>query len=265
VKKYYSAIPNDIEMGMSIGLLYAFNRKVHGYNRPKWADSLFIDSGGYVAWKRGKPIDIEKYHEFINMNNGIIDIYAALDEIGDEKKSMELFEHSLNCGFNPVPIYHEYDSIDTLNFYLDRSEHVGIAAINKGSRPKKCNFIEHCFRHIPDDVKIHGFGFLDTHIMSTYAFDSVDGTYAFRLARFGMVITPIGTLRFNESEMRKWEIDPFKQSVIDYMLTIGIDYELLKSYDRDGMVERIKASVVFFESIESPDKRHSEMDLFSLC
>ena len=250
MKKYYSAIPNNIEMPYPIGLLYAFNGNVHKYERPSWADSLFIDSGGYVAWKRGKPIDIDKYHEFLDMNKSAIDMYAALDEIGDEKKSIELYDYSLSCGFSPIPVFHEGDNVETLNHYMKRTEHIGVAAINKGSRPKKCRFLDMCLSSIPDDYNVHGFGFFDTHIMQTYDLDSVDGTYAFRLARFGMVITPMGTYRFADHHRAEWEHEPLSTQIREYMDNIGIEYEKLKSHERDGMIERLRASIWHFEQIE---------------
>lgn len=247
---YYSAVPLEWEGLPDISVLYAFNNSVKRIERPSWARNLFIDSGGYVAWKSGRKIDIEKYHEFLNINADQIDAYAALDDIGDQYKSMELFKYSLEKGYNPIPIFHEYDDTDTLVEYMRHAEYLGFAAVNKGSRVKKKCFLDTCFSVAGDDCKAHGFGFMDTDILASYPFYSVDGTYAFRLARFGMIITPWGSITFNENGRNKWDIPPFSDNVREYIHGIGIDWDLLWSYERDGLKERFKACVPFFESIE---------------
>ena len=256
---YYSAVPLEWEGLPNISVLYAFNNKVKRLERPSWARNLFIDSGGYVAWKSGRKIDIEKYHEFITINHDQIDAYAALDEIGDQHKSIELYNYSLDCGYDPIPVFHEYDDEATLNHYMVHSDYLGFAAINKGSRPKKRMFLDQCFSIAGRDCKSHGFGFMDTDILSSYPFYSVDGTYAFRLARFGMIITPWGSIKFNDEGSIKWDKQPFSDIVREYIHKIGIDWNLLWSYERDGLQERFKACIPFFESIQK--QKYTQMTL----
>lgn len=251
---YYSAVPLDWEGLPEISVLYAFNNSVKRLNRPNWAHRLFIDSGGYVAWKRGSKIDIDKYHEFINLNKDQIDSYAALDSVEDEKDSIDKYKYSKSCGFDPIPIFHEFDSDSTLKSYLEMTEYIGFAAVNKGSRIKKRAFLDRCYS-VAGEVKAHGFGFMDTDILATYPFYSVDGTYAFRLARFGMIITPWGSIKFNDEGRRKWDHYPLSEKVRDYIHRIGIDWNLLWSYEREGLRERFKACIPFFESIQKKQKQ----------
>jgi hypothetical protein len=256
---YYSAVPLNWEGLPDINVLHAFSNRVFRIDRPSWAKRLFIDSGGYVAWKQGRKIDIEKYHDFININADQIDAYAALDSIGDNDRSIELYDYSRSCGFNPIPVFHEMDSERTLNHYIDNSEYLGFAAINKGSRIKKKQFLDRCFSIAGNDCMAHGFGFMDTDILSTYPFYSVDGTYAFRLARFGMVITPWKTIKFNSESALNWDHHPFSSMVRAYIRGIGIDWNLLWSYDRDGLKERFNACIPFFESIGKSNDMQGEL------
>lgn len=256
---YYSAVPLEWEGLPDISVLYAFNNKVKRLNRPSWAKNLFIDSGGYVAWKSGRKIDIEKYHDFISVNADQIDAYAALDDVGDQDKSIELYKYSLECGYNPIPIFHEYDDENVLKEYIRHADYLGFAAVNKGSRPKKKRFLDKCFLIAGNGCKSHGFGFMDTDILSSYPFYSVDGTYAFRLARFGMIITPWGSIKFNDEGRLKWDIHPFSDNVREYIHSIGIDWDLLWSYERIGLQERFKACIPFFESIQRQKYKQGEL------
>jgi len=249
---YYSAVPLEWEGLPEISVLYAFNNSVKRLKRPRWARRLFVDSGGYVAWKRGSKIDIDKYHEFVELNRDQIDAYAALDSVEDENDSIEKYKYSRSCGFDPIPIFHEFDSDSTLKAYLEMAEYIGFAAVNKGSRNKKKAFLDRCYG-ISGTVKAHGFGFMDTDILATYPFYSVDGTYAFRLARFGMIITPWGSIKFNDEGRSKWDHYPFSHNVREYISSIGIDWDLLWSYERDGLKERFNACIPFFESIEKKE------------
>ena len=43
--------------------------------------SLFVDSGAFSAYTRGKKVDIDKYIEFLNTYHTNFDLYASLDVI----------------------------------------------------------------------------------------------------------------------------------------------------------------------------------------
>jgi hypothetical protein len=255
---YYSAISVEFYNLPKINLLYAFNNKVKRIEKPLWCKKLFIDSGGYVAWKSGKKIDLDKYHDFIYLNKDIIEVYAALDEVEDYKKSMDLYNESLSCGFNPIPIYHEEDPEFVLKDYMNKSDYIGFAAINKLSRNKKKRFLNNCFDIITDDYKVHGFGFMDTDIITSYPFYSVDGTYPFRLARFGGILTPFGSYKFNKEEMDRWYKGLLKIKMDKYIKG-KFDIELLKSYEKSGMIERLKANIYFFENLEPKENKQGEL------
>lgn len=74
--------------------------KVIGY-KPK----ILLDSGAFSAFMSGKPVNLEKYIEYIKRNNEHIYKYVCMDVLGDSVKSYEAWEQMRARGLDPMPVF----------------------------------------------------------------------------------------------------------------------------------------------------------------
>ena len=63
-------------------------------------DKIFLDSGAFTAWKKGKPVDMEEYCDFILKEKGNYDVVAQLDEIGNMQKTIQNYDHMVSKGID---------------------------------------------------------------------------------------------------------------------------------------------------------------------
>lgn len=101
----------------------------------KPALNVVFDSGAYSAFKRGMPIGLDDYCNFLAGNRDWISHYVNMDVINPKsaeeaaKASYENFLYMRSKGLEPLPVYHAMESIDWLKRYIDLGcQYVGISA-----------------------------------------------------------------------------------------------------------------------------------------
>jgi len=141
---------------------------------------LFLDSGAFSAWSRGVDIDIDKYISFIKDNTDILDIYASLDVIGDEKKSLHNLQYMESKGLNPLPCYHANESESLLRYYCENYDYFAIGGLVGFAKKKKELFeiLDFCYSVISEyfPKKTHLFGMTNIEVLLKYPCYSSDST-----------------------------------------------------------------------------------------
>lgn len=138
------------------------------------SSGLMIDSGAFTAWRKGKPIDLNAYVDFLLL---CPDYEAALtlDVIGDADASMANWS-CLHGSFQAiVPVWHEGDPIEHLDEYVSHSPLVALGRIaGRRSLQKTLEFYDAAFnRH---EHAYHALGNADPNQLEPYPFDSFDST-----------------------------------------------------------------------------------------
>lgn len=170
------------ELGVTRMLISFYYMTDSVWDRYKNVDDLFLDSGAYSAYTKGIQIDIDKYMNFIHRNR--IEVYAALDVIGDGKKTLENIRIMQSNGLSPIPTFHRSKdiSINFLRELVDEFEYIALGGMISSdySKEQTTMWLDRCFEVIQTskkpNIKVHGFGCTSFDLMKNYTWYSVDST-----------------------------------------------------------------------------------------
>jgi hypothetical protein len=84
--------------------------------------NIYLDSGAYSAFTSGKPINLEKYVDYIKKNGKYVKRYFCLDAIGDNMASFKAWEQMRAMGLNPIPVFHYMGDEAVLQKYIEAGE-----------------------------------------------------------------------------------------------------------------------------------------------
>lgn len=159
---------------------------------------ILLDSGAFSVWKSGSVIDLDKYIDFIKTWQHRLDGYFALDVIPasnrpeDVKRavqgSLDNLQKMLDAGLEPIPVYHEGESLELLDFYVASGfEVIGLGATVSRGRPEITTWLDTIFARYPDQ-KFHGLAMTQARLLDgTYPFYSVDSTSWLTIAKYGLM------------------------------------------------------------------------------
>ncbi len=158
----------------------------------KPTEQVFLDSGAFGAWSKGRVIDIQVYIEYLKKHKDRFAVYANLDVIGDPEKTLENQKIMEAAGLHPLPTVHYGADDKYLHFYGANYPYIalgGLVPLTK-ERAKLRNWLNHCFKiltpYIRDKgLKIHGFGMGSSDVLSQYPFYSADSTSWLAGAKYG--------------------------------------------------------------------------------
>lgn len=188
---------------------------------------LFIDSGAYSAWTRGVQIDIDKYIEFVNERDEYLTIFADLDVITLQPKTIEDFiraDVNAQTSWNNylymrkhvkspdklLPVFHQWENYKWLRNMLEWTDENGKHIPYIGLSPKldnsmdKRNFLSECFKIIKSssnpNVKTHAFGMTALNVLEQFPLTSADSTTWVMVASFGRILTPYGVVLVSDAQ-----------------------------------------------------------------
>lgn len=139
-------------------------------SKPKPAVDVILDSGAYSAWRLGKPVDIDKYCDYLLANLDWMGHYVCLDVINPkdpEAAAAASFDNLLYMrkrGLKPVPVFHVGEDISWLFRMLDLGcEYIGLSASSLVSRNQVDEWYGMAWSHLTTTggrpiVKAHAFG-----------------------------------------------------------------------------------------------------------
>lgn len=223
---------NDAEMWMLTNHSCRLQSQVNDRsNIRRWVNTLnrgklFIDSGAYTAFTKGKVVDVDEYISYVDSISPSVYCFAQVDHItgkGETKNdtarlSWENFLYMRSRVREPnklVPIFHQGEDLYWLKNMLEYSDSIGKlnyigfgAMVGTGvTRDDKCLFFDRAFSVIEHssnpDVKVHAMGMTSLQLLECYPFYSADSTSWIMQAATGSIFTPWGLI--DVSDKTKFE------------------------------------------------------------
>lgn len=231
---------------------------------------VFVDSGAFSAWSKGKKIDVDEYINYINTNTNELTLFASVDNIpGELTRTPTLKEKQQSPILSwdnymymreriidkdkLLPVFHIGEDLKYLNnmcnVILD-GKHIPYIALGGTvgikDRKVKENWYKQCFRVIKDsknpNVKVHAFGMTSLNILENFPFTSADSTSWLMTANNGSLITKYGTICVsNVTPDKPNHIDKLGNNLLEILSEQAIQYGLTFDQCR----EDYKARTVF--------------------
>ncbi len=191
---------------------------------------LFIDSGAFTAWTKGKPINVDEYIDFINTYSEHINLYGQIDVIpGDIIKghTQEQVEEAAAATWenylymrpkmkNPEGLLYTFHVgepykylEEALEWKDENGKHISYIALGGmvgKPMPAKKLFLDACFRIIKQSnnpkVKVHTFGMTSFSFLENYPITSADSTSWIMTGANGNITTDVGIIAVSEKAKR---------------------------------------------------------------
>ena len=192
------------------------------YTKEHPGTKVFVDSGAFSAWSKGRKIDVDEYIDYINTNTNELTLFASVDNIpGELTRTPTLKEKQQSPILSwenymymrervkekdkLLPVFHIGEDLKYLNnmcnIILD-GKHIPYIALGGtvGIRDSKIkeNWYKQCFRVIKDsknpNVKVHAFGMTSLKILENFPFTSADSTSWLMVANNGNLRTRFGVV-----------------------------------------------------------------------
>jgi hypothetical protein len=164
---------------------------------------IFLDSGAYSAFSKGAKIHLDRYAEYIERNQDIIQFCANLDDLARDKEAaaknsadnLKELEKLVPKGMYVMPVYHCREDPKWLRAIIGKYEYIALG----GMVPESSAFLrvwldEVWGKYLVDKkgeptIKVHGFGLTAFDLMQRYPWYSVDSTSWVLTGRFGSILT----------------------------------------------------------------------------
>lgn len=275
---YFAGVPFETEVGKDIRahdrcvLLSQLNDRSTIY---KWIEELksnpdakcklFIDSGAFSAWTKGKQIDVDEYIDFINKNSDYIEVAASVDKIPGEartsnvasekdvaeaaKATWENFLYMRSKITNKDKLLYTFHTGEPWEFlrqaleYEDEAGKIAYIAfgglVGKNKDIQKA-FIEKCFNIIKNssnpNIKVHGFGLTRLGYLEQYPFTSADSTAWLMTAINGGIFSKWGTLKVSSRSIYRDDhvnnkLDAGQEEIKTYLESKGFNLKELMDSD----------------------------------
>lgn len=243
---YFAGYSTDKELPQVTGVenllesyLYFKGKDFVSWNRNVGAigKNIFIDSGAFSAFTKGKKIDIDEYIKFIKENQSYITTYATLDVIGDYEATRKNTEYMEASGLHPLPTFHYGSPLSELERLCKKYDYIALGGLVPLSmqRKKLQAWLDKCFSVIMKQdklIKVHGFGVNSFWAWKRYPFYSVDATSWLMGGKFRRVVE-FKNGKFIAYNKRSTEINDKKLAVYNGHYT---------ELNRGNVVEYLKAA-----------------------
>lgn len=138
---------------------------------------LLVDSGAFTAFKRGKPVQLNEYHDWLDWVLGGLNIpcrYFQLDVIGDEVKTWDNLLAMQTAGFKPIPIFTRGSDIEKLAEMYSMSPLIALGGVQMKSENSP-GYVK-WFMRMNQDRPVHWLGFADQPYLLAYRPTSADAS-----------------------------------------------------------------------------------------
>ena len=191
---------------------------------------LFVDSGAFTAWTKGKEIDVEEYINWINERAEYIDLCGQVDSIpGDRVKGAtkeQVQEAAEKTWQNYLYMRDKMKNPDILLYtfhvgepysYLEKAlewtdengkyiPYIALGGMVGKPMPIKTSFLDSCFSVIKKsnnpNVKVHAFGMTSFSLLESYPITSADSTSWLMMGAMGKVVTDVGIIAVSDTMAR---------------------------------------------------------------
>lgn len=187
---------------------------------PECKSKIFVDSGSYSAFTKGKVVNVDEYIELLNSIDDELYIFAQVDKIPGEwgkertpeqlaeapKLSWDNYLYMVNRVKSPeklIPIFHQGEDFKWLENMLNYKytegplkgqyiKYIGISCSKDIASSAWAPWFNLCFKMIAEsnnpNVKTHAFGMTSLKLLEQFPFTSADSTSWVRSAGFGNII-----------------------------------------------------------------------------
>lgn len=219
--------------------------------------NLFMDSGAFSAWTKGKNINITNYIDFINNNTDYLDLFTQFDTLPGSVKSPLisaklswenfLYMRKLVKEKNKLVFtFHVGEPLEYLKEALKyRDDYGNLKYIAFGgmvgkSKNIKYNFLNNCFNIIKESkaiVKTHGFGLFDLSLLKQFPLTSVDTTGYLKQGAFGNILYKnnfilISKETINNKQNFKYYPEILKENIRLYVQESGFTVKQLMEFPK---------------------------------
>lgn len=157
---------------------------------------IFLDSGAFTAWSKGKVIDLDKYIDYLKENSSKFSVYANLDVIGNPEETLKNQQYMESKGVNPLPTIHYGADEKYLKHYAATYDYIALGGLVPYAKQPVLlhNWLNKCFKILIPYIKekglrVHGFGVGSAEVLKKYPFYSADSSGWLSGGRFGTVVT----------------------------------------------------------------------------
>jgi hypothetical protein len=203
-----------------------------------------LDSGAFSAFKKGEEIDLKAYAKYIKAHADLWFSYVTLDvlpaaAIGSSKRDVdnlraaerfrtnEAIEAAAkqsqrnhyklrDMGLTPIPVFHQGESFKWLEQMLaDKEPYIGISAIKSAWNEPEFHrkWFDECWKLIPKETKVHGFGITGGKFLIEYPWFSTDSTTWSKCAGYGRIYVPLYEFRGGVPVRPLWNRKGFQVTV----------------------------------------------------
>lgn len=135
---------------------------------------VMADSGAFSAWKRGTPINLQDYMDWLKKHD--IKLYFNLDVVVNPIETVINQFNMEAAGFKPIPVFHYGENWGLLEYYVLNYELVGLGGTVGLPVREKERFFSQVFSLYPEG-KFHALGVAKDRYLSKYPFDSADSVW----------------------------------------------------------------------------------------
>lgn len=250
-KKLYSFI---LENCPDVGVLCTFADPKEFYCLVEAGfKNIMVDSGAFSVSTKGKRIDIDKYIEFLKLNEEKITCSVVLDVIDNAQKSYDNWLYMRNKGIkNLIPVYHLGEDIKWLDLYCQETDFIGVGGI-VGVTNWKINggFLKRVSKRYPTH-KIHIFGlnsYKALRMINAYSCDATTWLNGQKFAKLQHNGTEINLRQEPEKsiiweQLKEWGVSysEFAENKHDYnqlnKFNIKFLYDLIKNHKKIEVSEQ---------------------------
>jgi hypothetical protein len=189
---------------------------------------IFLDSGAFSVWNKGKQISLDKYIEFCKYYEQELDAIATLDVIPGKpyqklpynetkrqareaaKQGMSNYKKMLKAGISQeklVHVFHQGDPEEMLLRLIKMGgPYIGISPANDRTSKQRQQWINTILPYLIDNkgapkVKFHGFAVTSLELIFAYPWYSVDSSsWRLRGGGYGLIDLPTSPDRLTKKE-----------------------------------------------------------------
>ena len=220
---------------------------------------LFVDSGAFSAWTKGKEINVKEYINWLNERSDYLDLFGQIDSIPGSRDSGVVTTHDIEESARKTwenylfmrkrvnkpegllytfhigePIRYLEQALKWKDEYGNYIPYIALGGMVGKSHNIRDAFLEQCFSTIyklgREDIKVHAFGMTDFDLLKKYPITSADSTSWIMVGAMGNVMTDWGNISVSSkqkndknhySHLPKEEIEKFNELISKYGYTLN--------------------------------------------
>lgn len=158
---------------------------------PMFKGRFFLDSGAFGAFTRGAQIDLQRYCDYVKQYDKTIEVYAALDVIGNWRASSRNYDVMREKGLRPIPTFHMDSPLVELRRLLSLTDYIALGGVVGASKDTMQPWLDKCFFVIGKfwPKKVHLFGVTAQWALERYPCYSADSTSALVGGGMGRILS----------------------------------------------------------------------------